>query len=78
MGLSIITVLFTQFMYQPSVKRNNVVHFYKCQSETFSLDNEYESNLFMSEEDETPFPPTSLPICIWESPNLDTPNTDTT
>ena len=38
-------------MYQPSVKCNNVVHFYKCQSETFSLDNEYEPNSFMSEEE---------------------------
>lgn len=38
-------------MYQPSVKFNNVVHSYKCQSETFSLDNEYESDLFMSEEE---------------------------
>ena len=37
-------------MYQPSVKCNNVVQFYKCQSETFSLDNEYDSNLFMFEE----------------------------
>ena len=37
-------------MYQPSVKCNNVVQFYKCQSETFSLDNEYDSDLFMSEE----------------------------
>ena len=38
-------------MYPPSVKSNNVVNFYKCQSETFSLGNEYESNLFMSEEE---------------------------
>ena len=38
-------------MYQPSVKRNNIVHFYKCQSETFSLDNEYDSDLFMFEEE---------------------------
>ena len=50
MGLSISTLLFTRFMYQPSVKFNNVVQFYKCQSETFSLDNEYDSDLFMSEE----------------------------
>ena len=51
MGLSISTLLFTRFMYQPSVKSNNVVNFYKCQNETFSLGNEYESNLFMSEEE---------------------------
>ena len=51
MGLSISTLLFTRFMYQPSVKFNNVVQFYKCQSETFSLDNEYDSNLFMFEEE---------------------------
>ena len=49
MGLSISTLLFTRFMYQPSVKFNNVVQFYKCQSETFSLDND--SDLFMSEEE---------------------------
>ena len=41
--------MFTQFMYQPSVKFNNVVQSYKCQSETFSLDDE--SDLFMSEEE---------------------------
>ena len=38
-------------MYQPSVKFNNVVQFYKYQSETFSLDNEYNSDLFMFEEE---------------------------
>ena len=51
MGLSISTLLFTRFMYQPSVKFNNVVQFYKYQSETFSLDNEYNSDLFMFEEE---------------------------
>ena len=51
MGLAISTLLFTGFMYQPSVKCNNVVQFYKCQSETFSLSNEYDSDLFMSEEE---------------------------
>ena len=38
-------------MYQPSVKFNNVVQFYKYQSETFSIDNEYNSDLFMFEEE---------------------------
>ena len=38
-------------MYQTSVKCSNVVQFSKCQSETFSLDNEYDSNLFMFEEE---------------------------
>ena len=38
-------------MYQPSVKFNNVVQFYKCQSETFSLDNEYTSDLFMFKDE---------------------------
>ena len=38
-------------MYQPSVKCNNVVQFYKYQSETFSLNNEYDSDLFMFEEE---------------------------
>ena len=49
MGLSISTLLFTQFMYQPSVKFNNVVQSYKCQSVGISLDDE--SDLFMSEEE---------------------------
>ena len=51
MGLSISTLLFTRFMYQPSVNFNNIVQFYKYQSETFSLDNEYNSDLFMFEEE---------------------------
>ena len=38
-------------MYQPSVNFNNIVQFYKYQSETFSLDNEYNSDLFMFEEE---------------------------
>ena len=49
MGLSISTLLFTQFLYQPRVKFNNVVQSYKCQSVGISLDDE--SDLFMSAEE---------------------------
>ena len=49
MGLTISTLLFTQF--KPSANFNNIVQFYKCPSETFSLDNEYNSDLFMFEDE---------------------------
>ena len=48
MGLTKSTLLFTQF--KPSANFNNVVRFYNP-SETFSLDNEYNSDLFMFEEE---------------------------
>ena len=48
MGLTISTLLFTQF--KPSANFNNVVRFYHP-SETFSLDNGYNSDLFMFDDE---------------------------
>ena len=48
MGLSISTLLFTQLMYQPSVKFNNVVQFYKCPLPILDVDI---SDQFLFEED---------------------------
>ena len=48
MGLTISTLLFMQF--QPRNSFNNVVRFYHP-SETFSLDNGYNSDLFMFDDE---------------------------